>query len=138
MKVTKGKVTRLYRFFNMAKDAHGEPFALCDEHRETQVVPEGCILNKIADRAAAACAQCAERITAPLSLPVRQFAPPPTAEQPSPPTRPLTGNDVAAHVTAWGEAFVLDRCGNHVERQDTVRELQAVLVWIEEHDTGAA
>ncbi len=55
-----------------------------------------------------------------------------------PPQWLATAHDVAAHVTAWAEAFILDRCGNHVERQDTVHELQAVLVWIEEHDTGAA
>lgn len=52
---------RLYRFFNMERDKHGEPFALCDVCVEKQRVPKGCLLNRIADGALMACKKCGAR-----------------------------------------------------------------------------
>lgn len=49
---------RLYRFFNWARDASGEPFALCDDCFKVQPVPESCYLNKIADKALLPCRRC--------------------------------------------------------------------------------
>jgi hypothetical protein len=43
-------VIRIYRFFNFEKDAYGEPFALCDECRKKQPVPDGTILQRLDDR----------------------------------------------------------------------------------------
>jgi hypothetical protein len=49
---------RLYRFYNMGSSEYGEPFALCDDCKPKQVVPEMCILNVIANEALWACALC--------------------------------------------------------------------------------
>lgn len=46
---------RLYRFYNWEVSNYGEPFALCDAHREMQPVPHNCSLAKIADNATRGC-----------------------------------------------------------------------------------
>jgi len=50
----------LYRFYNMNKSDYGEPFALCQKHRQVQRIPELCILDKIADKAIDLCVKCLE------------------------------------------------------------------------------
>jgi hypothetical protein len=54
-------VASLYRFYNMEVGRHGIPFPLCAEHRSTQLVPESCILEKIAERSAFECLECLDR-----------------------------------------------------------------------------
>lgn len=53
-------MTALYQFYNMEKSAHGQPFALCDEHRRDQKVPDVCVLQKIAEKAIEPCSRCAD------------------------------------------------------------------------------
>ena len=48
----------LYQFFNFAADRSGAPFALCKKHAREQVVPDGTVLNKIAQQAVAPCEKC--------------------------------------------------------------------------------
>jgi len=47
-KAKKQNHLRLYRFFNTRLNNHGEPFALCDEHKHKQPIPDVCVLEKIA------------------------------------------------------------------------------------------
>jgi hypothetical protein len=49
---------RLYRFFNYIVGEDGEPFALCDKHKEIQKIPGTCALRKIADKAVDPCINC--------------------------------------------------------------------------------
>ncbi len=48
-------VTRLYRFYNYLAGRHGEPFALCDACVKAQPVPDGPVLQCIADEARSGC-----------------------------------------------------------------------------------
>lgn len=48
----------LYRFYNWEVSKSGEPFALCEAHAESQVVPGNCTLEKIADGALRHCENC--------------------------------------------------------------------------------
>lgn len=57
-KVVRNKV-RLYRFYNMNKSDYGSPFALCDTHRKQQIVPNNCVLSKLADKTDMQCDKCA-------------------------------------------------------------------------------
>ncbi|HEC36782.1 hypothetical protein LCGC14_0641330 [marine sediment metagenome] len=54
------KKIRLYRFYNMNVSKDGEPFAMCDYHKETYQVPPSCIMNKIADKSKISCNLCDE------------------------------------------------------------------------------
>jgi len=57
------KNVRLYRFFNLDKNEHGQPFAECDDHiteykrRRKPAAPQ-LILEKIADEAVWPCNKC--------------------------------------------------------------------------------
>ncbi len=51
-------MTRLYRFYNMEKSEHGSPFALCDECRSKQRIPEVCVLECIAGHTEWLCTRC--------------------------------------------------------------------------------
>jgi len=52
-------MVRLYRFYNYEAGKDGEPFALCDDCRKEQPVPEFTVLNLIAHVALAPCKKCA-------------------------------------------------------------------------------
>ena len=49
---------RLYQFYNMEKSQHGSPFALCDDCKPEQPVPDVCVLDCIANQAKGPCALC--------------------------------------------------------------------------------
>lgn len=55
---TQRAVVKLYRFFNMTADKNGEPFALCDDCKPKQRVPDSCILRLIAIGAVDGCVIC--------------------------------------------------------------------------------
>lgn len=55
--------THLYRFFNIAKMQHGEPFAMCDKHEEHYrpgkiPVFEFCSMEKIGNDTPMRCEFC--------------------------------------------------------------------------------
>lgn len=57
------KNVRLYRFYNLDKEQHGEPFAECDDHidaykRGRKPAAPQLILEKIADEALWSCNKC--------------------------------------------------------------------------------
>jgi len=51
---------KIYRFYNMNKSEYGEPFSLCDKHRETQRCPDSCAIIKLADKSIESCIKCEE------------------------------------------------------------------------------
>jgi hypothetical protein len=51
-------VIRLYRFYNWQISKHGEPFALCDQCKKEQPVPEYCQIECIANEALWPCNRC--------------------------------------------------------------------------------
>ena len=57
------KCIRLYRFYNLDEEKHGEPFAECDDHineykRKRKPAAPQLILEKIADQAVWPCNKC--------------------------------------------------------------------------------
>ncbi len=57
------KNVSLYRFYNLDKEQHGEPFAECDDHineykRKRKPAAPQLILEKIADQALWPCNKC--------------------------------------------------------------------------------
>jgi len=59
------KNVRLYRFYNLDKNAHGQPFAECDDHiteykRKRKPAAPQLILEKIADEAVWPCNKCGQ------------------------------------------------------------------------------
>jgi len=57
------KKVGLYRFYNLDKEQHGEPFAECDDHveeykRKRKPAAPQLILEKIADQALWPCNKC--------------------------------------------------------------------------------
>lgn len=57
------KCIRLYRFYNLDQNAHGQPFAECDDHieeykRKRKPAAPQLILEKIADDAVWPCNKC--------------------------------------------------------------------------------
>lgn len=52
--------TRLYRFYNLSKDQYGGNWAMCDKHFKDYKSPDGCIIDKIADKAVEECWKCSE------------------------------------------------------------------------------
>jgi hypothetical protein len=59
MTAAKGMTLKLYRFYNWEISKHGQPFALCEECRKVQPIPEGCDLELIAEESLLPCARCA-------------------------------------------------------------------------------
>jgi len=53
-----GKARRLYRFYNISQEKHGEPFCMCDFHYGQYKPPVTCIMEKIADRCLWPCTAC--------------------------------------------------------------------------------
>ena len=56
----------MFQFYNMESSGYGVPFALCETHEKLQgkwsniVIPDACLLNKIADESHWPCVQCEE------------------------------------------------------------------------------
>lgn len=51
---TKNKI-RLYRFFNVNKEAYGEPFGMCDKCNDGYAIPPFLVLEKLSDETDYAC-----------------------------------------------------------------------------------
>ena len=65
-KITMAKVSevRLWRFYNIEEGKWGEPFTMCDSCRSEYRVPDGLVMNVVADGARGSCNHCGgERAT---------------------------------------------------------------------------
>ena len=56
------KKVRLYRFYNINLNRHGEEFPLCDDCKKIYIVPNTCIMEKVTGETKLKCNLCCKMI----------------------------------------------------------------------------